>query len=188
MNTLSSAPSDNLTQYHRKLLNYYRVRHEAVFKDSQVILHYIDKHSREKVISFMECAVYFLVQRLNYDFLEREINFNYLIQFLFYGNYKEYIVSLGSQIWHPRNLLVNLYLIYHKNKSKIDGMKFADMYKFADSKEINYWFLFGQEKWYQLLELSGEEVDQLNSILQKVKQPTISNEKLKLIKSLLYKI
>ena len=82
----------------------------------------------------------------------------------------QYVNELAKEELLARDFIINTFIVYTCNKEKI----LNNNEKINDISNDYY--------------LSEEEVDQLNSILQKVKQPTISNEKLKLIKSLLYKI
>lgn len=105
-------------------------------------------------------------------------NFNYLIGFHFEGQVKWYLDFLSHIISNSRVLLINIFLDYVNNKSKILKMTKKERRRYATEFPVSFFFeerdFYSRDSFDELLFLTDNQIDLLNSMLKIAEQKEIS--------------
>ncbi len=173
--------SEMLTDKERKNLQLYW---NYEFKNTRKIFVNLERNKdnlqneAQVVCDLMSNSVFAAHRVFAEQYYKTKVNFYYLIGFHFESQVKYYQDFLAHIISNSRVLLINIFLDYVNNKSKILKMTKKERRRYA--KEFAESFFFEERDFYsrdsfdELLFLKDNQIDLLNSMLKIAEQKEIS--------------
>lgn len=175
--------SEILTDKERKYLqlywNYEDKNNQKIFVNLESNIDNLQNEA-QVVCELMSASVLAAHRVFVESYCITRTNFNYLIGFHFESQVKWYLDFLSHIISNSRVLLINVFLDYVNNKSKILKMTKKERRKYATEFAVNYFFeerdFYSRENFVELLFLTDNQIDLLNSMLKIAEQKEISKK------------
>ena len=116
-----------------------------------------------------------LISNLNFEFINYFRNY-----FHFESQVMWYLEFMSNIISNSRVLLINVFLDYVNNKSKILKMTNTERREYAMQFAVNFFFeetdFYSRKRFVELLFLTDKQIDLLNSMLKIAEQKEISKK------------
>lgn len=175
--------SEKLTDKQKRKLELYWDCEDHVNKKIFVNLQgNIDRmHNEAKVVcDLMSTSVLSAHQVFVESYSSSRILFDYQISYYFDGQVDWYLGFLAKIIPKTRVLLINVFLDYVNNRSKVLKMTEKERERYATEFAVNYFTeernFYSRKNFADLLILTDNQLDLLNSMLKIAEQKEISKE------------